>query len=175
VLVPIGKILGTHGLKGEVKFSPFSLDFDFLFAIQRFYLSKKGDRFFEVESLRQGPGFNVFLIKFKGVNYEEAQSLKNLILYIDTKDLPQPEEGEFYYYQVLGALVIDEKSGKIWGKVKEIMPVGEYDLFLVESDSGSFYIPLVEEFVKDINLLEKKILVRSIEDLFKVQVSKNEV
>ena len=169
MLIPVAKILSTHGIKGELKVSPLLSYSEILLQIKRFYLTKNKENFLEVENIRKGPGYNVYLVKFKNIDFEEAQSLTNQILYIDFEDLPDLEEDEFYYYQIIDFKVKD-KNNKLWGKIKEIMPMGEYDLILVKTESGEeFYIPLVEEYVEELDLYSKTILVKDIKALVESQ------
>jgi 16S rRNA processing protein RimM len=168
VLVPIAKILTTHGIKGELKVSPLIFSSDVLFQIKKFYLSKDKTQVLEVENIRKGPGFNILLIKFKNTEFEEAQALINQTLYAELEDLPELEEDEFYYYQILGFEVRD-KNGKVWGKVKEIMPMGEYDLILVKGKKGEFYIPLVEEYIEEMDFTSGVIITKEIEALVESQ------
>jgi 16S rRNA processing protein RimM len=168
VLVPIAKILTTHGIKGELKVSPLIFSSDVLFQIKKFYLSKDKTQVLEVENIRKGPGFNILLIKFKNTEFEEAQALINQTLYAELEDLPELEEDEFYYYQILGFEVRD-KNGKVWGKVKEIMPMGEYNLILVKGKKGEFYIPLVEEYIEEMDFTSGVIITKEIEALVESQ------
>jgi len=168
VLIPIAKILTTHGIKGEVKVSPLTFNSELLFRIKKFYLSKDKTDLLEVESVRKGPGFEIVLIKFKNIDFEKAKTLTNQILYVDLQDLPSLEEDEFYYHQILNFEVKDKK-GNYWGKVKEIMPMGEYNLILVKKDKEEFYIPLVEEYVEEIDFQAGIILVKDIKDLVESQ------
>ena len=168
MLVPIAKILTTHGIKGELKVSPLIFSSDVLFQIKKFYLSKDKTQVLEVENIRKGPGFNILLIKFKNTEFEEAQALINQTLYAELEDLPELEEDEFYYYQILGFEVRD-KNGKVWGKVKEIMPMGEYNLILVKGKKGEFYIPLVEEYIEEMDFTSGVIITKEIEALVESQ------
>ena len=168
MLIPIAKILTTHGIKGEVKVSPLTFNSELLFRIKKFYLSKDKTDLLEVESVRKGPGFEIVLIKFKNIDFEKAKTLINQILYVDLQDLPSLEEDEFYYHQILNFEVKDKK-GNYWGKVKEIMPMGEYDLILVKKNKEEFYIPLVEEYVEEIDFQAGIILVKDIKDLVEGQ------
>lgn len=168
--VPFALVLGPHGLKGEVKVSPLGLNVELLYQVRCYYLSKDDPQSLEVEEIKKGPGFNVFIVKFKEFTYEKARSLTKKVLYIETDALPEPEEDEFYYYQIIGFKVRDER-GRSWGKVKEIMPLGEYELILVEKEDGrEFYIPLVEEYVKEIDFKLGEIVGSNLEALFESQV-----
>lgn len=169
MLVTAGKLVATHGLKGELKFAPYLFSTEIFYKIKKFYLSKDKKSFLEIENIRQGPGIGILLVKFKDISFDQAESLVNSIIYIDLEDLPSLSEEEYYFYELIGSKVIDS-SGKVWGSVKGIMPVGEYDLLLVEDSSKKeFYIPLVEDFVEEINTKEKVILVKDISDLVEAQ------
>jgi 16S rRNA processing protein RimM len=169
VLIPVAKILTTHGLKGELKVSPLLFHSEILFQIKKFYLTKDKKNLLEVENIRKGPGYNIYLIKFKNIDFEEAQHLANQTLYAELEELPELEENEFYYYQIIGCKVKD-KNGNLWGEVKEIMPMGEYDLLLVKNEEGDeFYIPLVEEYIEEIDSKNRVLLVKDIKELVESQ------
>ncbi len=168
MLVAAARVLSTHGLKGEIKISPFLLDLETFSGLECLYLDKKGKASLKIESIRCNPAKHICIVKFEGISFEEAQELKGKVLYIDLSQLPSEEEDEFYYYQLLGADVFDTK-GKFWGKVIEIMPAGEYELLLVSHPEAKFYIPLIEEYVLEIDIEKKKVIVKEIEELFEVQ------
>jgi len=169
VLIPVAKVLTTHGLKGELKISPLFSHSEIFFKIKNFYLGKNKENPLEVDTIRKGPGYNIYLVKFKKVDFEEAQTLIKKTLYINSEELPALESDEFYYYQILDFEVKDINDF-LWGKVKEIMPMGEYELMLVKNNKGEeFYIPLVEEYVEEMDFSSKIIRVKDIKDLVKSQ------
>ena len=170
MLLPIAKILNVHGIKGEVKVSSLITHFELFFQIKTYYIRTEEEPL-EVENIRKGPGKGIFLIKFKDIDFELAKTFKNQILYVDIKSLPDLEEDEFYYYQIINFKVKD-KDDNIWGEVKEIMPMGEYDLLLVKNKKDEeFYIPLVEEYVEEVDFKSKVILVKDIKGLVETQKS----
>lgn len=169
MLIPVAKILSTHGIKGELKISPLLSHSEIIFQIKEFYLTKKKEKPLEVENLRKGPGYNIYLVKFKNIDFEKAKSLINQTLFIELDQLPALEEDEFYYYQIIGFKVRDINNF-LWGEVKEIMPMGEYDLILIRNERGEeFYLPLVEEYVERMDFKAKTILVKNIKDLVESQ------
>jgi 16S rRNA processing protein RimM len=169
VLIPVAKVLTTHGLKGELKISPLLSYSEIFFKIKKFYLHKNKESPLKIEKIRKGPGYNIYLVKFKNVDFEEAQTLIKKILYIDPEELPALEDDEFYYYQIIDFEVKDINNFS-WGKVKEIMPTGEYELILVKNEKGEeFYIPLVEEYVEEVDFNSKIIRVKDIKDLVESQ------
>ena len=73
-----GKIVGTHGIKGEVRIDPWCDSPEFLCAFKKLYLDNKGEAFIEVKSR---PHKNITLAKIKGVDtIEQAEKLRGKIV-----------------------------------------------------------------------------------------------
>ncbi len=164
--VRVGRIVRAHGMKGEVKVLPY-LRNDLIFKdLPRLYHRKEG-KFVPVgvESVRQAPGAGL-LIKFGGVSSrKEAERLCEIEIWADLSEFPPLKEGEYYCYQLIGLIVYLE-DWTILGRVKGIMPIGPYDLLEVVPPHGkSFYLPMIEDVVLEINLNKGYILVRPPEGL----------
>jgi len=168
-LLPLFKILSTHGLQGNLKVALLTTNEDLLKELKTVILLDPEKRSFKIKTLQKGPGLQVYILALEGLGYEEAQKLVNKYLYMEIEDLPNLSEEEIYYYQLEGLEVVD-KSGKLWGVVSEVMPLGEYELLLVKSpEGGEFYLPLVSHYVEEIDLEKNQIIVRDINDLVEVQ------
>ncbi len=164
--VRVGRIVRAHGMKGEVKVLPY-LRNDLIFKdLPRLFWRKEGEFVpIDVESVRQAPGGG-FLIKFKSVSSrEQAEALSKTEIWADLSDFPPLEEGEYYYYQLVG-LDVYREDWTILGKVKGIMPIGPYDLLEINPPHGkSFYLPMIEDVILEINLEKGYILARPPEGL----------
>ncbi len=168
-LIPLFKVLSTHGLKGDLRVALLTLNQDLLSHIQKLYLKNKEEVPLVIKSIQKGPGFNIFLLSLEEIDFERAKGLLNKILYLKPSDLPELKEEEFYYYQLEGLKIVDRKD-KFWGEVSGVMPLGEYDLLLIKTPEGKeFYLPLVDEYVEEVNIKEKIILVKEIEALVESQ------
>jgi 16S rRNA processing protein RimM len=163
-LLPILKVVSTHGLKGEVKALPLTTNDELILKAKRFYLRSFSQDPLEVESIRPGPGERVFLLKFKNVDFESAQGLIKSTLYLPVEELPTSSEDEVYIYELEG-LKVEDSEGRAWGVISEVMPLGEYSLLRVESEEFDFYIPLVSEYVEEIDLENRKIVVKDVSAL----------
>jgi 16S rRNA processing protein RimM len=163
-LLPILKVVSTHGLKGEVKVLPLTTNDELILKAKRFYLQAFPQDPLEVESIRPGPGERVFLLKFKNVDFESVQGLIKSTLYLPIEELPTSSEDEVYIYELEG-LKVEDSEGRAWGVVSEVMPLGEYNLLRVESEEFDFYIPLVSEYVEEIDLENRKIVVKDVSAL----------
>ena len=163
----VGKIVNTHSLKGEVKVIS-STDFE----EQRFekgteLLITRGNQVVKevtVESYRIHK--NNLLVKFVGIDsIEEAEKLKNLQIKIDSDNIGELEENEFYFHEIIGCEVFDE-NGKSLGEISEILTPGANDVWVIKSQNGKeILIPYIEDVVKKIDVENKKIDIEVMEGL----------
>ena len=163
----VGKIVNTHSLKGEVKVIS-STDFE----EQRFekgteLLITRGNQVVKevtVESYRTHK--NNLLVKFVGIDsIEEAEKLKNLQIKIDSENIGELEENEFYFHEIIGCEVFDE-NGKSLGEITEILTPGANDVWVIKSQNGKeILIPYIEDVVKKIDVENKKIDIEVMEGL----------
>lgn len=80
-----GKIVGTHGIKGEVRIDPWCDSPEFLCAFKKLWLDENGTEFIEVKSR---PHKNIALAKIKGVDtIEAAEKYRGKIVYINRDDI----------------------------------------------------------------------------------------
>lgn len=166
--LPLFKVRATHGLKGDLKVTLLTTNEEILSGLNVLYLKNEWENPLKIRALKRGPGAQEYILSLEDIEYAKAKELVNQVLFIAVKDLPPEKEG-FYYYQ-LEDLLVKDASGKVWGRVREIMPMGEYELLLIQAMEGEeFYLPLVEEYVEKIDLEEKTIWVKDIQALVESQ------
>ena len=94
-----GKIVGTHGIKGEVRIEPWADSPAFLAAFRTLYLDGRGERKIKVKSR---PHKNITLCKIEGVDtIEDAERLRGKIVYINRDDIAL-EEGVHFVQDLIG-------------------------------------------------------------------------
>ncbi len=106
----------------------------------------------DLEIVRQVVHKGQVLLRFKG--YESINQVESLIrskVLIAETDLPDLEEDEFYWGQLQGLDVIDQDHGDI-GKLEDMYSTAAHDTYVVKGRFGEVLIPVVKEFVQDINL-----------------------
>ena len=144
----IGKIINTHGIKGELKVEPYTFD---------------NKRFSKLKSVYVGNDLKEFLIKkvrvnnfvyitFEGFeNINDVLNLKGLEIYIKDEDRLGLEEDQYYISDIIGKKVYDTEDNYI-GILKNVLEYPANDIFIIESDDKSIYqIPAVKEFIKKID------------------------
>lgn len=90
--IEAGKIVTTHGVRGEVKLYPWCDDPEMFLDIETIYLDAKGQKPLALEGVRFAK--NMPLLKIEGVNsIDEAAKLRDKIIYIHRDDIPMEEGG----------------------------------------------------------------------------------
>ena len=98
-----GKIVGTHGLKGEVRVDPWCDSAEFLAKFKRLYY-KDGT---ELKVISSRPHKNITIIHLEGVNdVNEADGLRGRVLYINRDDVKLPK-GVYFVQDIIGMRNID--------------------------------------------------------------------
>lgn len=166
----VGRIVNTHGIRGEVRVIS-STDFeDTRFAPgSKLAVFKKDDKkptWVTVESSRYHKNF--ILLSFEGYNnINQVEPFKEGTLKV-TKDQLADDilyENEYYHFEILDCEVFSEEGERI-GIVTNILETGANDVWEIENDKGKHhYIPYIEDVVKDIDVENKKITIHVMEGL----------
>lgn len=144
----VGKILNTHGVRGELKVQPW-LDSPLLFR-QLPALSVNGQTY-TIRSVRsQGP--NV-LVMLEGIDsIDDALPLKGKIASARREDIPL-EEGRHFVADLIGLKAKNADTGAFFGTVTEISEYPAHDVYVVQGEKTCL-IPDVPAFVREINVEE---------------------
>jgi 16S rRNA processing protein RimM len=171
----IGIIGKPHGVKGEVTMTLLT---DYPNTISKgavLFLDEKCTCKIEVENLRclktkSNACFTI--IKFRGIdNRNQAESLKGMKVFRNTGDSPELKEDQYWTDDIVGCRVYTAKDIFI-GRVKDIEKYAANDNLVVKIETkNSFtglikdsilYIPVIEDYIKDIDLKNRKIILKRI-------------
>ncbi len=164
--ISVGRITKTHGLKGDLKFSP-SMDEAWIIGIKDVRLSYSNplENFadYKVQSFR---GKNIpFIITLQGVDSIEAASkLAGQTIYISREKFPDLSENEYYWFQIEGLKVYDE-LGSYYGNIEEIIRTGSNDVYVVRDDKKEWLLPMIDSVVKIVDLKAGKLIFHPLEGL----------
>jgi len=160
----VGVITSTHGIKGEVKVKS-DTSFDRFSVGNKLFIKKNGlTKEIIINSHRVHKGYD--LITFNDLrNINDVLEYVGCEIYVDVSEFDELEDGEFYFDDLIGLNVYDDE-GALLGKVIDINEVPQgIILELKKLDNSKAYIPFVDEFIKEINLEEEKIVITPIEGL----------
>ncbi len=142
-----GKIVGIHGLKGEVKIEPWCDGPEFLTGLKRLFL--KNDTELKIKSARVHK--NITIVHFDGIDTpEQAESLRGKTVSLNRDDIQLPE-GVNFVQDIIGLTAIDLNSGKEYGKVTDVISTGANDVYEITKDGKSYLIPKIDEVVSEVD------------------------
>ena len=163
----VGKIVNTQGLQGEMRVLSVTD-----FAEERF---KKGavlalfddkDQFvMEVEIASHRKGKNFDIIKFKGLYHiNDIEKYKGFSLKIAEENLTDLDEGEFYYYEIIGLDVYE--NDQFIGQIKEILQPGANDVWVVKrKGKKDLLLPYIPPVVLNIDIENNRVDIELLEGL----------
>lgn len=165
-MLEIGKIVNTHGLKGEVKVTPwmdYPEDFE---ELETVYLKTRNETIkLTIKNVKYQK--NNLIVKFSEFNdINEVEQYKNCILYADRDELGELPEGVHYIVDLIGLDVIDEKDGSKIGILSDVFNTGANDIYDVKRDGKkNLLLPVIDDVIKEINIADGYVKVHVMEGL----------
>ena len=139
----IGKIVNTHGVKGEVRVLPSTDDVKRFGKLKEVKVENRTMTTYEIETVRYHKNF--VLLKFKGIDtMNEAELLKNSLLKIDRKDALPLKKDEYYQCDLYGLRVVTD-TGRDLGKLTDILMTGSNDVYVVRNEEKEILIPAIKQ------------------------------
>jgi len=160
VYLAVGKLRHAHGVHGEMLVQIFT---DFPERLQPgtiLYLEEEGKQLHLVKCRPHREGL---LMTFEGYSTpEEVSKFRNQTIFVKSEDRPALANGEYYHHQLIGLQVITHEGTPL-GMVTEILETGASDVLVIRSDTGvETLIPMVNAFVRGIDLGKREITVHLI-------------
>ena len=167
--VAVGYIPRTKGVRGVVKVEVLTHRLNRFDELSQVVVQKEGhtDRQFEIEHWHpEPPGI---LMKFVGIDTpEEAREtlVKGYITIAPHEMAPLPE-GMYYISDLVGCLVQNESGGHL-GKIAEVLQMPSTDVYVVRDGRRELLVPAVGDYIVEISIPRRQLVVRGIEDLLTV-------
>ena len=142
-----GKIVNTHGVRGEVRITPWADSADFLKRFRVFYIDEQ-----PVKVLRSRVHKTQLIALFEGVeDVNAAMALKNKVLFIRREDAKLPE-GRFFVQDLLGLPVYTD-AGEDIGTLADVLDLPQGQVYVVKG-AREILIPDVPEFILNVDETE---------------------
>ncbi|MEJ2200804.1 MAG: ribosome maturation factor RimM, partial [Desulfuromonadaceae bacterium] len=142
-LFHLGVVVGTHGLRGDLKVRPLIPESDSLQSASKVFFRDQGGALQAYRPVRTVAHKGNLLLRLRGL--ETIESVQHLVGYdvlMPYADLPELEEDEYYWYQLQGLQVVDQKRGEI-GVIEDLLVTGAHDIYVVNGRFGEIMIPVV--------------------------------
>ena len=150
----VGKIVNTHGSRGEVRVIPTTDFVDERFAkAAKLYLDESQGEPLELTIESARPHKGSILVKFVGYdNINDVEAFRNHKLMVSEDDQQPLEDGSYYYHQIIG-LTVKTVDGRELGKIKEILSPGANDVWVVQRPKHSdLLLPKIDDVIKNVDL-----------------------
>jgi 16S rRNA processing protein RimM len=164
-LVPVGKIIGTHGIKGLLKVYSYSGNIHSLQSAEIVIL-KGVDGTLRDYSLKSvsahAGGFLVGLDNFSDIN--QVLHLTGSELCLRRCQLPVPGEDEYYWRDLMG-LTVSTDQGVELGPIVDIFETGSNDIYVVRGSAKEYLIPAIADVIAHIDLPGKRMVITPLDGL----------
>lgn len=158
-----GKIVTTHGIRGEVKIMPYTDYPELLCEFGRLFIGKSHEEI-AVERSRAFKG--MVIAKLEGYDtLEDAAKLRNKILYMHRDDL-ELDEDTYFIQDLIGMEVHDADTDFIYGKIADVMQTGANDVYVINGAGREYLIPAIPEVVISTDIDGNIMTIRPLEGLF---------
>lgn len=158
-----GKIINTHGIRGEVKIMPYCDSAELLAEFDRLFIGKEHK---EIEVVRARVFKGTVIAKLDGIDtVEEAEKLRNVMLYMHRDDL-ELDEDTYFIADLIGAEVRDADTGFVYGKIADVMQTGANDVYVVKGEKREYLVPAIADVVVSTDTDSGVITIRPLEGLF---------
>lgn len=156
-LICVGVISTVHGVRGQVKIKSFMADESSIGELDVLY-NKQGEPAYKINVTGGVKGALIAWVE--GVSDRNAaEALKGRELYIPRDLLPEIEDDEFYYEDLIGLSAVST-DGEALGSVKAIHNYGAGDIIeVVGSDGKEFMYPFTKQFVPKVDIAGKKVVI----------------
>jgi len=155
--VCIGKLVNTHGIKGEVKLlSNFEYKDKAFVVGMNFYIGEDKEKV-TVNSYRHHKVFD--MVTFKEYNYiNDVLKFKGKLVYVLKPDLAL-DNNSILDRDYIGMNAYYE--GVLVGKVKDIIDNNGYKLMLI----GTKFVPFNKEFISSVSVTKNELILKNVEGL----------
>ncbi|MDR1564309.1 MAG: ribosome maturation factor RimM [Oscillospiraceae bacterium] len=161
----IGEIVGTHGIKGEVRVYPWADSGEFLLQFDTLYFDEQGKA--PIKIIKSYVHKNVVVMKLEGVEgVEKASALRSKVLWMRREDA-ELEEGAYFIQDLIGLNVLDKDTGKLYGQISDVSATGANDVYHIKGEDGrEVLIAAVPSVVIDIEPEQGLIRIRPLKGSF---------
>ena len=157
--IETGKIVNTHGMRGELKLQPWADSPDFLTGFEHFYIDGVP---IKVLSAKVHKG--CVIAALEGVDdIDAAIRMKNKIIMVKKEDV-HLEEGRHFVADIIGINALDAETGEALGKVIDVLTLPSNNVYVIKGER-EILVPAVPEFIVETNIEEQFVRIKLIEGL----------
>ncbi|MDR2908573.1 MAG: ribosome maturation factor RimM [Oscillospiraceae bacterium] len=159
-----GKIVSTHGVRGEIRVEAWCDGPEELCALPFVYLNG-GETPLKILGGRVHKG--MALLFLEGVaTLDSANRLRGKILWLDREDVPLPK-GKYFLQDLMGLRVLNADTKEEYGLLSDVFETGANDVYEITGpDGGKRLIPAIPQVIAETDVAGGIILIRPLKGLF---------
>lgn len=176
-LLHIGRIVGTHGVKGEVNVFPLTDD-PKRFSILKdcFLTNEKNTSMTDAKAVSARYFKNKVILKLDGIDdCDSALALKGKYIAVSRENAVKLQPGSYFICDLIGCAVQDDELGEL-GTISDVLETGANDIYVVKrKESGStgnaakkekdLLIPAIKQIIKNVDITSRTVTVHLMEGL----------
>ena len=167
-LLLVGKVIKPHGFKGHMRVWSYAQSIDSFLHSGTVFLKQEHQEPHKYTVLDVKPHKNIFLMHVKGIDtFEEADSFRGAEILVDKDHLTKNGNDEYYWFEIIGLKVYLD-TGKYLGIIKEIIPTGSNDVYVVKRNDSEFLIPAIYDVVKEIDTDKGEMIITAMDGLLEL-------
>lgn len=161
----IGEIVGTHGVRGELRVNPWCDSPSFMTKFKTLYFDSNGGCAVQIKAAR--PHGNIVLLTIDGITtVEEAQKLRGKVLHMKRSDARLPK-GSYFIAELIGCDVIDaDNPEKVYGTLSDVSETGANDVWHIKNGDKEYLIPAIPDVVIETDIAANKVVIRPLKGIF---------
>ena len=149
--MPIGQVVGAHGVDGTVKVHFYDAGHRAISAGQTLTMMSPGGTQTDYAVAWVRPHKRNYLFSLKGIHdRNQAQALSGSRIVIHRSDLPALEDDTFYWVDLIG-MDVYTIADRYLGQIKAIIPTGSNDVYVVSHAAVETLVPALKSVIKDVN------------------------
>jgi 16S rRNA processing protein RimM len=164
-LLLVGKVIKPHGFKGLVRVWSYARTMESFLHSGTVFFKQDHQEPVEYSVLDVKPHKNVFLMSVKEIDtFEKADSFRGADILVKKDHLTRNSNDEYYWFEIIDLKVYLD-TGKYLGIIKEIIPTGSNDVYVVKLNDSEFLIPAIHDVVKKIDLDKGEMIITAMDGL----------
>lgn len=161
----VGQIVGTHGVRGEMRVNPWADSPEFLKQFKTLYYDNSGEKSVKVISAR--PHGNVVILKLEGVDtVETASAMRNRVLFMKRADA-RLAKGSYFISELIGCDVFDADDDSInYGTLSDVSETGANDVWHITRNGKEYLIPAIPDVVISVDVEANRVEIKPLRGIF---------
>lgn len=157
-----GKIVTTHGVRGEVKIMPYTDTPELLCEFDRLFIGKDKSELY-IDRARVAK--NMVIAKIEGVDtVEAAEKYRNKVLFMHRDDL-ELDEDTYFIQDLIDMEVKDADSGFVYGKITDVLQNGANDVYVIKG-GREYLVPAIPDVIISTDIDSNIMQIRPLDGLF---------